>query len=412
MKRKTRITVALFILIVLAAGITAWYKLYRDVPQPSWITSDRSDTFLNGWIASGSNSGIPYWIWLALPRMFPEYIHYPGGYAAFGVSWEQGKEMPAGFAKKTIGYTRVSGNCALCHAASYRKGADEAPEVVAAVPGHTLDIERLLTFFQQCAQDPRFNASEILAEVSMATKLSIVDSLIYRFVLIPRTRRALLDKQSLIDPALLAHGHDPHTDPLFPNESMNGLATWVKELRAPKYPLPIDENLADMGKRIFEKQCAGCHAPGPGSRMGTVIPIAEIGTAREQLDIWTKAANQTNTGRSLDSAHKEMVKNGGYVAPRLDGIWVRGPYLHNGSVPTVSDLLKSQGQRPQKFFPGNDLIDALNVGFVSDVAEEPGRRKFSQYDTTQAGNGNSGHSFGTALSNIEKSALLEYVKTL
>jgi len=388
MKTKTRIAIVLLIVTAAAVGITTWYKLYRDVPQPSWIASDRQDAFLNGWIASNGNSGIPYWIWLALPRMFPEYMHYPGGYAAFGISWEQGKEMPAGFAKKTIGYTRVSGNCALCHAASYRKGADDVPEVVAAVPGHALDIEPLLVFFQQCAQDERFNASEILAEVSMATKLSILDKLIYRFILIPQTRRALLDKRALIDAELLSHSRNPHTDPLFTQESMKGLATSMKERRAPKYPLPINTGLAANGKPIFDNFCGSCHSDGAGKRLGTVIPIAEIGT------------------------DKDMLKQGGYTAPSLDGIWVRGPYLHNGSVPTVGDLLNPQTQRPAVFFPGNDLLDVVKVGFVSNVPEEPGRRRFFQFDTAKAGNGNAGHTFGTNLSPIDKSALLEYLKTL
>ncbi len=107
-----------------------------------------------------------------------------------------------------------------------------------------------------------------------------------------------------------------------------------------------------------------------------------------------------------------MVKQGGHVTPPLDGIWMRGPYLHNGSVPTVGDLLKPQAQRRAAFFPGNDLLDAASVGFVSDVAEEPGRRRFSHYDTAKVGNSNAGHIFGTNLSAIEKSALLEYLKSL
>ena len=320
-------------MIAAAVGITGWYKFYRDVPQPSWITSDRQDTFLNGWIASNGNSGIPYWIWLALPRMFPEYIHYPGGYAALGISWEQGKEMPAGFAKKTIGYTRVSGNCALCHAASYRKGADEVPEVVATVPGHAMDIERLLVFFQQCAQDPRFNASEILAEVSMASKLSILDKLIYRFILIPQTRRALLDKRALIDPELLAHSGDPHTESSLFAGTHEGPGDLDERVQGTQVPSDDQYRVWPQPASQSSTTRVAVATPMPGTRLGTIIPIPEIGT------------------------DQDMVKQGGYVAPSLDGIWLRGPYLHNGSVPTVGDLLKPQAQRPAVFFPGNDLLD-------------------------------------------------------
>src|SRR5258708_7391175 len=86
------------------------------------------------------DAGIAYWIWLVLPRIFPEYQPYPGGYVAFGMTWEEGKEMPAGFSKKTVGYVRVAANCALCHAASYRSTPDATPEVVAAVPGRAGDL--------------------------------------------------------------------------------------------------------------------------------------------------------------------------------------------------------------------------------------------------------------------------------
>ena len=47
----------------------------------------------------------------------------------------------------------------------------------------------------------------------------------------------------------------------------------------------------------------------------------------------------------------------GYVVPHLDGIWLRGPYLHNGSVPTIRDLLTPAKQRPTRFYRGHDLLD-------------------------------------------------------
>jgi hypothetical protein len=107
----------------------------------------------------------------------------------------------------------VAGNCALCHAASHSNGPDQAPTVYAAGPGHTADVQRLLWFFKQCAQDPRFNADDILGEVGMATKLSWLDRLLYRYVLIPQTRQALLQQDSMmIDSKLWHHSRDPHAD--------------------------------------------------------------------------------------------------------------------------------------------------------------------------------------------------------
>src|SRR3974377_17087 len=187
-RRTKRNLLIIIVLLLVIVAITAWSNLWHELPQPVWITADKRDSFLYGSIGTERDAGIPYWIWLALPRMFPEYMPGNGGYISVGLSWEEGKEMPAGFSKQTARYIGVPGNCALCHAASYRTGPDEGPEVVPVVPGRALDTQALVTFLQQCAQDPRFNSTEIMTEIGNATKLSWIDSLLYRYVLIPRTR--------------------------------------------------------------------------------------------------------------------------------------------------------------------------------------------------------------------------------
>jgi hypothetical protein len=210
---KTTIVVVLVVLVALA-GIGVWYKLYREAPQPAWIGATPRTSFLYGSTGAEGKAGVPYWIWLALPRIFPEYLPGPGGYASLGLSWEETIEMPVGLTKKTVGYVRVAGNCALCHAYSRPNSPDEAPTVFAAGPGHTAEVQKLLAFFKQCAQDPRFNAGDILGEVYMATKMSFVDRLIYRFILIPRTReRFLRGDIVLVDAADWRHSQDPHADP-------------------------------------------------------------------------------------------------------------------------------------------------------------------------------------------------------
>jgi hypothetical protein len=84
--------------------------------------------------------------------------------------------------------------------------------------------------------------------------------------------------------------------------------------------------------------------------------------------------------------------------------------LHNGSVPTLADLLTAPDQRPARFFAGYDVFDQAKVGFVSDG---PGAQaKGRVFDTTQPGNGNQGHRFGVDLRAEDKQALLEYLKTL
>ena len=234
MLRKRKILFFSIVLAVLAVAtvIIVWATLYRDVPQPGWISANPRDRFLYGSIGAEDDAGIPYWIWLVLPRMFHEHVTEPGGYAGLGRPWEEGREMPAGFSKKTVGYVRVAGNCALCHATS-RPGPSGAPAVVIAGPGQTTDIQPVLSFFARCARDPRFNADEILAQVDMVTKLSVFEHLSYRFVLIPRTRQALLDGRSvMLDAALRRHREDPHAP--FTDERLKALAEWLEAQQARK----------------------------------------------------------------------------------------------------------------------------------------------------------------------------------
>ena len=102
-------------------------------------------------------------------------------------------------------------------------------------------------------------------------------------------------------------------------------------------------------------------------------------------------------------------KTNGYANMPLDGIWLRGPYLHNGSVPTLRDLLEAPENRPRVFYRGYDVIDRERVGFISTVAREGGKRYF-EFDTSLAGNGNGGHLYGINLAPAEKDALVEYMK--
>ncbi len=402
--KKMRIATVVVVLLILVGGVTAWYNLYHEVAQPSWITSDPRNAYLYGSAGAERDAGIPYWIWLVLPRLFPEYLHYPGGYAALGMSWEESREMPVGFSKKIVGYVRVAANCAVCHATSYRTGPDETSTVVPALPGRTTDIKPLLYFFKQAASDPRFNAGELLAEVDRWTKLSLLDQLLYRFVLIPQARKAMIEQNSvMLDAALQRHSQNPYAP--FDDSGMKTFEGWVNGAKAPPYPLPVDETRVAAGKPLFAQHCGSCHSL-DGKRQ--VVPIGEIGTDRALLDHWTSDSHSANAGLNRDQA--EMVKGNGYMAAPLNGVWLRGPYLHNASVPTVRDLLQPPALRSQKFYRGNDLVDSANVGFVSTEAEEKGRRQFAPVDTSRPGMGNAGHLYGVTLSSSDKDALLEFLK--
>jgi hypothetical protein len=140
--------------------------------------------------------------------------------------------------------------------------------------------------------------------------------------------------------------------------------------------------------------------------------------ARSQLDSYTYelASNQNLTFagifyKGVDQRFSHFKKTNGYTNSLLDGIWLRSPYLHNGSVPTLRDLLNKPEERPQAFYRGYDVFDQENVGYVSSVAEENGKH-FFRYDTQNVGNSNTGHLYGTDLNPEDKEALLEYLKTL
>ncbi len=128
--------------------------------------------------------------------------------------------------------------------------------------------------------------------------------------------------------------------------------------------------------------------------------------------MWTQnsatAYNNYGAGHFWRLTH--FVKQNGYVNVTLEGLWLRGPYLHNGSVPTLADLLEEPAQRPKSFYRGYDVLDPEKVGFVSQGPEA--ERIGFRYDTSVAGNSNGGHLWGTTLSADDKRAMVEYLKTL
>ena len=210
------------------------------------------------------------------------------------------------------------------------------------------------------------------------------------------------------------------TPPTADRPRMKRIANWLLTLPAPPYPYKIDKELTDRGAPVYKKYCAECHgADGKdfrGEYAGKVTPIEEIGTDRRRLDSYTYqlAVNQNAIFAGYGNERfSHFRKTFGYANSPLDGIWLRAPYLHNGSVPTLRDLLEPTEKRPKLFYRGNDVYDRKKVGFVSDVAGE-NERKFFRFDTTEAGNSNKGHEgslYGTELSPAEKEALVEYLKT-
>ena len=177
-------------------------------------------------------------------------------------------------------------------------------------------------------------------------------------------------------------------------------------------PYHVDAAAVERGRAIYAAQCATCHEPsGPRYRMP--IPAVEVGTDRHRLDMWTEAARERYTAYEPQYAwgFTNFQKADGYVATSHRGLWLRAPYLHNGSVPTLRALLDPPSERPRSFYRGSDLIDPDNGGFQS-APEADGARSAWLYDTEKPGNGNGGHVWGTTLPATDKEDLLAYLKTL
>jgi len=489
--RKSKWVWVLIVLIVLAVivGAVAWWKLAREVPQQ--IDAAAMDEYFKyGSIGAEEEMGIPFWIWYALPQVFPDLLPRPGGYAALGFAWERGSEVPVGFSRRTIGFERIGINCATCHVTVLRAPGEPVPRIYPGGTGNTIDILAYQRFLFACADDPRFSADTILGQLAQTVELSWLDRVLYRYVLIPATRKALLEQKEQfewtdsrpdwgrgrIDPFNPVKVRLLHIDPgdtignsdmepvwnlrprvdgkmafhwdglntdiqevffssalgdgavpkSLPAETLKQLEEYLMDLEAPRYErlFPVDRELAAAGEPIYNQYCARCHAFG-GEETGKVLPLtaeawavegletdAPLFTDPHRAEMWTpeaaEAYNAYTDGYPWDFEH--FRSTGGYVNVPLDGIWARAPYLHNGSVPYLGEILEPAEARTQVFWSGYDLYDPDRVGFVSEG--EDAERYGKRLDTSLPGNSNQGHLWGTDLPDEDKAALLEYLKTL
>jgi hypothetical protein len=193
--------------------------------------------------------------------------------------------------------------------------------------------------------------------------------------------------------------------------SLQRIHDWIWTLPPPKYPFGIDQSRSTRGKAIFDQHCAECHSFG-APKTGTVEDIASIGTDPHRLNSYTYALTGNQAELYPDSQYRftHFAKTNGYANQPLDGVWARSPYLHNGSVPTLLDLLSDPADRPKQFARGYDVYDQHRVGFVYDTPDA--RQNGFWYDTGLPGNANSGHLFGTTLPLDQKLDLVEFMKTL
>jgi len=245
----------------------------------------------------------------------------------------------------------------------------------------------------------------------------------------------------------------------------------IKKIGPPKWPWSVDQSLAKSGKPLYDKYCgAGCHEIKKGSfrilnpfSPTWATPIQNVGTdVREYKVLSREVSSGVLAGEEIPFLHKLGARDtafnvlqqavygslmssnvwlsgindglslvskignvlgiigqgfqpkldvGAYEARVLEGVWAAAPYLHNGSVPTLAELLKPANERVTKFKIG-PAYDVVNIGLA---IEQPSTDQFlNTTDCSQLDSGAShcGHEFGTNLSADEKKALLEYLKTL
>jgi hypothetical protein len=246
-------------------------------------------------------------------------------------------------------------------------------------------------------------------------------------------------------------------------DSLRKIEDWLKTLRSPRWPADfpaIDQEAANKGREIYKNKCLNCHAligqggaavlsdtktdrrtwdnfflrSGPSGKLegafANVVDVTErtrIGPTADAatmlrnavagtiVGVWKEPPPDVLSQVRFKAAPPRIVPEvaappaARYKARPLDGIWATAPYLHNGSVPNLDELLQPASKRSKSFSIGVRTFDPEHVGFVTD---SPG---FPKLDTTALGNSNAGHEgteYGTDMSDQERRQLLEYLKTL
>jgi hypothetical protein len=252
-------------------------------------------------------------------------------------------------------------------------------------------------------------------------------------------------------------------DSTVPVENLHKVELLLEKLRPPKWPEEvlgnIDREKAARGEALYTQHCAGCHESqlGPPNEFGKrflhiqMYPLDVIGTdpttatnfnRRTVLTPGLSLPDPVSAAGALEAVATEVEKkkydalgltpeqriemNGfranklrptlSYRARNMNGIWASPPYLHNGSVPNLYELLLPASQRSRTFYVKDMEFDTQRVGYKT--GKTPGAFKF---DTSKAGNSNSGHEYadgprkngviGPALTDEERWAIVEYLKT-
>jgi mono/diheme cytochrome c family protein len=219
---------------------------------------------------------------------------------------------------------------------------------------------------------------------------------------------------------MLVKQNGPEKFRLWENEFRDVFA-YLSSIEPPKYPYPIDQPLAERGRIAFNRVCSECHGTyGAGGKYPEkLVSIDVVGTDRVRLEALAPEGRDAygqswfaNFGRSHN-----VREPAGYVAPPLDGIWASAPYFHNGSVPTLWHVLHPS-ERPAVWRRQGDAYDTSRAGprietfdkLPPEITDASQKREY--FNTRAFGKSAAGHEFPDELTEDEKAAVLEYLKTL
>lgn len=205
------------------------------------------------------------------------------------------------------------------------------------------------------------------------------------------------------------------------------IRAYIESIEPPAPELPVDDALVAEGEGIFERDCACCHGTYAATEAeetypNLLLPLDVVGTdpllASQEAELpYVGWFNESWYGEIGQLTPDEPFV--GYVAPPLDGIWMTAPYFHNGSVPNLALVLDST-RRPQywrRVDYDSQTFDEASVGWPYlelpyGQDDAPADERKHVYDTTKLGHWNTGHTFGDHLSDQERAAVVEYLKTL
>ena len=222
-----------------------------------------------------------------------------------------------------------------------------------------------------------------------------------------------------------------------------------EKIEAPLYPEdvfgPIDREKASLGAELYAQHCIACHAPTLPDGEVTDLPrysAAETGTDEAYFNVfevpvrdiagvdeqpydqalmaviadfrkkWFERYEITDEeAAQLEAVDPYWNFERVWIGRPMSGIWATAPYLHNGSVPTMYHLLLPASERPAQFTYFSREYDPVNMGFKWDEPLDAAPL-LATYDTTVRGRGNQGHEYGTSMTDDERYALIEYLKTI